>query len=363
MGRNEDGSPYPEMVAVDADPERSSEDESMERLLKFAGPRPGVPQHVLAEVKRVTHPAWQDKVQHHRSGQRRRNQWTLLAAAAMILMALGLILWRQASFRGPLIGSLPAVVATIELLHEAVDVRRPAGVGGSSGTDGLEAAEGSELTAGSIIETGAEGRARLRLASGASLRLDVDSSLRVDSATEILLERGAVYLDTDFQPNGAAGTQLQVKTPFGIARDIGTQFEVRLLDEAMRVLVREGEVAVNVDDTSHSAPAGSSLTIHRDGTAERESLSPHAEPWQWVLETSPVFDLEGRTLSEFLTWVTRETGLQVRYSDPALESEAAEIKVHGSLVGVRPDLAPKMVLPSSGLTFRVENGVMVVGQS
>ncbi len=337
MGKSEERPPNLELAAVDDEHEGSSEDAAMKHLLQLAGPRPAVPKHVLAEVKRVTHPAWQEKVQRHAWGRRRRGQWTL-ALAAGVLAALGLIWW-QADFRVLIPPPSPVIVATIELL-------------------GSDPSTGSDLTVGSVVETGADSRARLRLNAGASLRLDVGSSLRLDSATAMTLQRGAVYLDTDSM--ASSDVSLKVKTPFGVAQDIGTQFEVRLLEEAMRVLVREGEVAVDVDGTSHAAPAGSSLTLHRDGSVKRAPLATHAEPWQWVLATSPGFDLEGRTLSEFLDWVVRETGLQLSFPDRTLESEAEQIRVHGSIDGLSPDQAPKVVLPSSGLAFRIEDGLMVV---
>jgi len=336
MGKSEERPPNLEWVAVDDENESSSEDAAMERLLQLAGPRPAAPKHVLAEVKRVTHPAWQEKVQRHARDRRHRVQW-FLACAAGVLAALGLIWW-QVDSRAPN-GAPPVVVATIEFL-------------------GSDPSAGSDLRVGSVVETGADSRARLRLTAGASLRLDVSSSLRLDSATAMTLQRGAIYLDTD--NDKSKQVTLEVRTPFGVARDIGTQFEVRLLDDAMRVLVREGEVSVGIEGFSHPAPAGSSLTLHRDGSIEREPLATHAEPWQWVLATSPSFDLEGRTLSEFLDWVVRETGLQLSFPDRMLESEAGQIRVHGSIEGLSPDQAPEVVLPSSGLAYRIEDGVMFV---
>ncbi len=323
--------------------------EALSRLLQVAGPRPSAPARVVAEVKRATYPTWQAKVQAVARARRRRRTWTL-AAAAVLLMSVGGILWRIAPGSAP---AAPARVATVEVVTVPVTTSTR-GWGSGSVT------AGSELAAGSRLETGSRGFATLRLTGGASARLDAGTILRLATATVLELESGAVYLDTGSAPGGAT---LEVTTPYGVARDVGTQFEVRLLEAALRIQVREGKVEVDLGGASHPATTGTALTFGAGGAVTREEVSAHGPVWGWILDTSPPFELEGHTLGEFLGWVTRETGWRTRFADPVLEREVTGTVLHGSLGGARPDQAPELVLPGSGLRYRIENGTLLIEQA
>ena len=61
--------------------------------------------------------------------------------------------------------------------------------------------------------------------------------MRPLSPSEIELSAGAVYIDT-----GSESARFAVRTPLATARDLGTQFEVRLLDDTLRLRVRSGIV-------------------------------------------------------------------------------------------------------------------------
>ncbi len=316
------------------------ESETLGRLLTLAGPRQAAPVSVVAEVKRATYPAWQAKVRAVRT-RRRRRTWMLAAAASLVIAGA---LWRLAPRTLP-DAEPPVRVATVEVTAGAVTA------GAASVTIG------ARLDAGSTLETDPRSHATLRLAGGASARLDAGSVLKLEAADALELERGAVYLDTGRGPGGAS---LAVSTRYGVARDVGTQFEVRLLEDALKIQVREGSVEIDVGEATHEAVAGSALTVAGGGAVTRETVPAHGPSWGWVLGTSPPFELEGRTLGEFLDWVTRETGWRTRFADPALESEVTGTAAHGSIAGVRPDLAPDVVLPSYGLRYRLEDGILVI---
>ena len=55
------------------------------------------------------------------------------------------------------------------------------------------------------------------------MRLDADTRLGLVSGSVLELHRGAVYVDS-----GALAQRLEIRTPFGIARNVGTRFDVRL---------------------------------------------------------------------------------------------------------------------------------------
>jgi hypothetical protein len=79
------------------------------------------------------------------------------------------------------------------------------------------------------------------------------------------------------------------------------------------------------------------------------------------MESGAGFDLEGRTVQEFLDWVARETGWQIRFADDRLADSARKIVLHGGMGKLRPDRAPFAILPGAGLEGELRSGILIVG--
>ena len=150
----------------------------------------------------------------------------------------------------------------------------------------------------------------------------------------------------------------------GTARDVGTRFAVRIVGpegrSALLVRVRDGAVLAGQGRRTYRTEAGQELVLHQDGTAERRGAVPYGPEWQWVMEASAGFDVEGRSLQEFLDWVSRETGWRIVLADEGLAESAAGIVLHGGIGGLRPDQAPFAVLPGAGLEGELEDGTLTV---
>jgi ferric-dicitrate binding protein FerR (iron transport regulator) len=328
------------------------EEEIVRGLLEMAGPRPPVPQEDLDAITAAARTAWQEQVRRRDAAPAYRPRRTAaLALAAALIVAVGLVWWWVSRApRGPA-GVPPPTVARVELVTGPVQLE----------TDTDEArtiTTGEPILLGATLHTD-NGRAALRLAGGATVRLDMETRLRFASATALELERGALYVDTGAGPRAA----IEVRTPIGTVRDIGTQFAVRIADHEKAVLsvqVRDGSVRTEHRGRAYLTPAGQELVLHHDGRAERREVTAHGPAWEWVLEASPGFDIEGRTLREFLGWVSRETGWRVRYADAGLADTAAKIVLHGSIGDLRADRAPFAVLPGAGLEGELEDGTLVV---
>ena len=90
------------------------------------------------------------------------------------------------------------------------------------------------------------------------------------------------------------------------------------------------------------------------------SCAPYGPGWEWVLAAAAGFEVEGRSLEEFLAWVSHETGWQVRFEDPALAASARPIVLHGAIGNLPPDQAPFAVLPGAGLEGKLEGKTLVI---
>jgi hypothetical protein len=377
--------------------EPPDDEESVRRLIESAGPRAEVPAEDLAAISAAARLAWRRQLREdvperadrslageprsaaglgrrvdeapaprrheRRLGSRRASPAVLVALAAMLLAAAGLGWWWATRPDTASPDSL-AVVATVESVKGAVRITAGAEVPHPLAA-GVGLLPGAELRSGAGAEAG---RASLRLGSDVAVRLDAGTRLRLVSASILVLERGAIYADTGAgaERDGA----LEVRTPLGVVRDVGTRFTVRVAgpdgpalaggEPALVVRVRDGAVRTERSGRVYVTPTGEELALHGDGRAERREIASYGPEWEWVLEAGGGFEVEGRTLREFLDWVARETGWRIVVEDAALARSASEIVLHGSLGGLRADEAAFAVLPGAGLEAELRDGTLLV---
>jgi ferric-dicitrate binding protein FerR (iron transport regulator) len=187
--------------------------------------------------------------------------------------------------------------------------------------------------------------------------MDVDTRLRWMSPSVIELQRGAVYIDT------AEGARpLEIRTMYGSAIDIGTQFEVRVQTGALRVRVRSGAVSVKRRRDTFEASAGTELTVTEQGADTRPSSSS-GPSWEWTARIAPPLTFEGSTLADYLGSLSREHGWTLEYADATIRVEANRTVLHGSVEGLSAGNAIAVAAGVSGLTHRFDGGRLVIARA
>ena len=315
----------------------AQEEQRIAGLIRQGGAREQPPAAVREAVRAAVRREWQDVVASRRP---RRSYWPAAAAAAVVA---ALAAWLAL----PLVSAPAPVVATMARVEGSVEV----------GTDSMfgrfdPASAPAPVTAGEQVRSGRGGRAGLTFGT-TSVRMDEGSIVTLVAAGRLRLERGAIYVDA---PPGA-GSQLTVDTPYGEVEHLGTQYETRLLDSALRVRVREGRVRVTAAgtgataDTRHEARSGDEMLVARDGSVERRSIDRSGSAWTWSESVAPPFDIENRSLGEFLRWVARETGRELVFVSPAAAAEADRVTLRGSVSGLGASRALPAVIATTD--FRV----------
>jgi ferric-dicitrate binding protein FerR (iron transport regulator) len=298
----------------------NSSDDAIAALVRLAGRRPPVPEDAARRVREAVHDEWMQTI-----SRRRRTRWIGSAAAVAAAAVTIVVLRTMPSTPQPQAAPQRVVVA-----------------GGQT--------NGAVIYANDIYEI-ANGNTASLAWGDAILRLDSGTRVRIASPTELTLDRGAVYVDSKH-------SGVVIRTPIGSVRDIGTQFEVRLAADRMRVRVREGRIDLQHGGATHSAAAGMELDADARGGVTEHSIAKSGAEWEWVVRAAPPIHLDGRTLAEVVATVTRDEGVKPVWSDAAARN-AASMRLHGD-VPLTPEEALDSALVASGLTSRIDGDRLII---
>jgi ferric-dicitrate binding protein FerR (iron transport regulator) len=307
------------------------DDVDVAALLRAAGARPAATAQAMAEVRAAVEAEWRASV----AARRRRRIVTGWAAAASVTVAaLGVWLVR------PMLQVEPQVVAS--LVRTVGNVEQNVGDGRWT-----PVATAASLVSGTRLRTARDGRAALQLDNGVELRLDARTLVAFEDAGHARLSQGAVYVDSG-SPAGTPSPGFVLDTPAGPVAHLGTQYEARIVDNGLRVGVREGRVRLSHASGDLVGAAGESFTV-RGNEVIRAPLAPTAPEWNWVADVTPPFSIEGRTVEDFLVWAARQTGRTIVYASPAAAQQARRAMLSGTVEGLTPDEAVHAVLSTTTL--------------
>lgn len=302
----------------------------VESLIRTAGRRAEPPEEARQQVLAAATAAFREKTAH-----RNERLWLLWAgAAATLVFAIALMMrWAPPTADREELASVERIIGSAE--QATGDVWRPLGENPVA------------LTSGMKLRTNAGGLAGLKLAGGASLRLATETEIMLDAPGRLYLKSGTIYLDN----HGSLGTGYRVETPAGTARDLGTQFELRVASGTLRLRVREGRVEIDRAGQLVSGAAGEQLEIDALGGVTRLPIEASDTAWLWAESVAPTPDVDGKPASVLIDWVARETGRRVVYASTLVEERAASVILHGNIRHLAPLVALDAMLATTDLEY------------
>lgn len=324
-------------------------DEAIETVLRSAPPRPTPSEADIASARSALRAEWRGVY-----GRRRmRHRIVTFAAAASIIGAIAASIF---VLRVP--SALPEQVAKIEratgsiyllgeqsVLHELPDL--------------------NELSTGQTLVTGGDSAIALAWLGGGSLRVDEDSRVELVSPGEIFLRSGRVYFDSQSSALRAhdvprSTAEFVIRTTEGLIRHVGTQYMAGVSASGVTVSVREGQVRVAGNTVDATATAGQQLRIHGNARPSYANISAHGEIWRWAERIAPEFSVDQRSAHEFIHWVARESGLDIRFESDSVEQLAHTTRMSGGSGDMEPRAALHLLLQTTTLNAAIADGAILV---
>jgi hypothetical protein len=287
------------------------------------------------------------------TGKRRsRTRLARFAIAASVLLAViaSFNMLRDA-------GIAPVQVATINKSYGSILL------GNQSQLN--ELSDFSTITAGQSIVTRTNSGISLAWGSGGSLRIDADTRIEFISAEEVYLRSGRIYFDSTpseliaGSPGGSVETKFRIKTDHGTVTHVGTQYMTSSNGTELTITVREGHVSMVGNYHKETVLEGQQLKVTGSNRASVANFPRHGAAWDWVEKASPIADVDGHSVDEFLKWVGRETGLDIFYESPEAEQKALTGILKGR-VDMDPRSALKFRMMGEDLNWHIDGGTIKV---
>jgi ferric-dicitrate binding protein FerR (iron transport regulator) len=336
--------------------DRNADDERiLESLLKLGGPRAEIPRGVELRTYERVRREWKTSTQEPESSKiykkvrrawRRDARWDTffrwaLPAGGVAAAVLAFYVLMQ-----PDVPSMVAVASVSKVVQGA--------------SSNARYTNGMTVFAGETLKTSEDEGLSLLLARSESLRVGENTELRVDGRDSFTLLRGRVYVDTGqfVYRNGG----VKIETSFGVVTDVGTQFSVGLTSQQLEVAVREGRVDISNENEPLIVMVGERMSLQRNRQPVVSTIRANDEDWAWVADLAPEFDIENRSLFDFLRWAARETGRELVFESDELQMTAMREDIHGQISNLTPDEALEAVRQAVKMRYRIEADKIVIEQ-
>ena len=316
--------------------------DAVEALLEKAAPRPTPPAEVEHEIRAVVRAEW-DAV----SGRRRRKSLATrfaIAATVTLVLAVSFTSLRQT-------GVAPVEVASINRSVGTLYVES----GDASKTEITNAAS---IVTGQILTTGADAAAGLSWFAGGSLRIGSDTRIEFVSVEEVFLHSGRVYFDS---AGSVPGSRLLIRSMHGVVSHVGTQYMTEVRAASLTVSVREGKVNIAGNHHDQTAFEGQRVQITGSARPSVTNTTGTGSDWEWIEAVSPAISVDGMSAFDFLQWVGRETGHEIRFETASAETVARHTQLKGAVnADPRTELRLRMMTVDLDAQFDPEGPAIIV---
>jgi len=281
---------------------------------------------------------WRNVV--HRQSRRRNVVRFALAATVMIAAFLSFNVFRTNGIAPAQVATIDKSLGSIYLLGERSELHE---------TSDLES-----VVAGQSVKTGPDSGLGIVMGTGPSLRVDEQTRIEFVNTGTVHLYSGRIYVDSN---QGS----MTIVTEQGVVTHLGTQYMTAIDGAELSVSVREGKVAVDGAFHDTTVTPGQQVTMRGSQRPRVANIAVHGDAWKWAEEMAPTADFDGKTVRQFLEWVSHETGLDFEFETPRAEKLAS-----GTLSG-KLDLPPMRALTlrmkSADLEWRIEDGVIYIRET
>lgn len=275
-----------------------------------------------------------------------------LAVAASIAVVTVALLFNAAPPTAP---QRPIVASIERVIGQGLTLATEGSERRVSATD----AAGMMLRVGETLRTGAGARIALRYDNGLSLRINEHTEIVVQGQDDVSVTAGVLYLDTG--QTDPAPSALQITTPHGAVQHVGTQFEVLVDPQRLRVRVREGEVVFTDSNRELRSRAGEELLILPGGVPSRSSIPPTDGAWAWATELAVVQGDE-HALPSLLSWIARESGRTIRFASPGVETRAQTLVING-VAGYSASEALEVLPALTDLAYELDDELILISEA
>jgi hypothetical protein len=326
------------------------EHDALEDLLRHASPRPAPESVAVAKAKAALREEWRD-VTGKRQKRRRVMQYAI--AATMLLGAFVAInVLRLPTVEVVQVASIAKSFGSVYLLGEHSEL--------------LDTPDRSNVFSGQTIVTGDEAGLALAWGLGGSLRVDENTRIQLSDNSSVYLEAGRIYFDSQNATlitgiDAGDNPKFTVRTDLGDVRHLGTQYMTEVGLDTLVVSVREGEVSIDGKFHDETVASGEQAILAGRQIPTILSVTPIGEMWDWINSTTPVTDVDGRSLHEFLVWVCREMGLKLQFEGQA--EAVAHVAILKGKVDTEPADALRLRLATADLRSRIEGGVIYISDT
>jgi hypothetical protein len=336
-----------------------NDEASVARLLKAAGRGPTASDEARARIYRAVQAEWRNNVAAKPSVARPRpwqidlQSWLFrglpVAAALAVAVVVLYVVQAPAPQDGIPLATVSRTVGAVTVTEPGADVASPL------------TASATIIHAGDTITTASDAATSLALDNGLSLRIDSGSELLLAASDRIEVLSGTVYLDSGV--DGGDSAALDISTPFGTVWHRGTQYEVRVGSNNVRIRVREGEIGFRDSGNAASefvGEAGEQLLFSENMDAPvRSTISRSGPEWQWVEDLASAPTADEYRLLDLLQWVARETGRELSFASPALEGNAGNETLYG-VAGLSPAETLDVIASTTATRYELTDGSLLI---